>query len=167
MAAFFSCDRPNLIPSRGQSCTRLIKLQDLLDGSNVPGFSSANSLVLSWHEHQITFKRAGFEPCLISACVRSSNLKWWQPPCHAELTLKVKDRMAWGLLPENRRIGGKANLCLTSSENVCWQLKCLRSPSFTKSQRWSQPSAEDFRFSGCPQSLFLKAKDVFTCQCCV
>lgn len=75
MAAFYSWDRPNLIPSRGQSCTRLIKLQDLLDGSNLPEFSSANSLVLSWHEHQITFKPAGFEPCLISACVRSSNLK--------------------------------------------------------------------------------------------
>lgn len=108
------CCRPNLILSHGQSCTCLIKSQDLLSGFNVPESPTANSLVLPWHRHQITFKPA----------------RVWAVPHLSLCTLQRFEVMAPTLSCRlntggERQDGmeteewGKTNLCLTSLENVC------------------------------------------------
>lgn len=104
-----------------------------------------------------------FEPFLISACARPSDLKQWQPPCHAGLMLEVKDRMAWRQLPENRRMGGKKQLVF----NLPWK-RMLTVGMFEKPSFHARLSADD---SLQQRSLafqvvhnrFLEAKDAFTC----
>lgn len=119
MAAFYSCYRPNLIVSHGWSCTRLIKSQDLLSGFNVPDFFSANSLVLPWHQHQITFRPACFWaiPHLGLCTVQRFEAMAATLSCRLNAGSERQDGMETAT--REQKNGGKNNLCLTSLENVC------------------------------------------------